>query len=49
MIVAGGLEVTAQKNLATEPSVTIVGSGCETNSEIPVQKKIVDHVWTYQQ
>lgn len=37
-MVAGGLEVTAQENLATEPSVTTIGTGCSTNSEIPVEK-----------
>lgn len=35
--VAGGLEVTAQENLATEPSVTTIGTGCDTNSEIPLE------------
>lgn len=38
VMVAGGLEVTAQENLATEPSVTTTGTGCNTNSEIPVEK-----------
>lgn len=32
---AGGLEATAQENLATEPSVATTGTGCNTNSETP--------------
>ncbi|KAG7245478.1 hypothetical protein INR49_010929 [Caranx melampygus] len=35
VMVAGGLEVTAQENRATDPSVIIIGTGCNTNSEIP--------------
>lgn len=35
VMVAGGLEVTTQENLATEPSDTAAGAGCEANSEIP--------------
>lgn len=42
---AGGLEVTAQENLATEPSVTTIGTGCNTNSEIPVEKMNYPSVW----
>lgn len=38
VIVAGGLEVTAQENLATQPSVTTIGIGCNENSEIPVER-----------
>lgn len=41
MIVAGGLEVTAQEKRATEPSVTTIGTGCNTNSEIPVKQLVV--------
>lgn len=37
-MVAGGLEMTAQENRATEPTVTTTGTGCNTNSEIPVKK-----------
>lgn len=37
VMVAGGLEVTTQENLATEPSVTSTGAGCNTNSEIPAE------------
>lgn len=37
VMVAGGLEVTTQENLATEPSVTTTGTGCNTNSEIPAK------------
>lgn len=44
-MVAGGLEVTAQENLATEPSVTTTGTGCNTNSEIPVEKVNHQLVW----
>lgn len=36
-MVAGGLEVTTQENLATEPSVTAAGTGCNANSEIPAE------------
>lgn len=35
---AGGLEVTTQENLATEPSVTTAGTGCDANAEIPAKK-----------
>lgn len=35
VMAAGGLEVTTQENLATEPSVSTTGTGCNTNSEIP--------------
>lgn len=35
VMVAGGLEVTAQVSRTTEPSVTTIGTGCNTNSEIP--------------
>lgn len=37
-MVAGGLEMTAQENRATEPTITTTGTGCNTNSEIPVKK-----------
>lgn len=37
VMAAGGLEVTTQENLATEPSVTTTGTGCKTNSEIPAK------------
>lgn len=37
VMVAGGLEATAQENLATEPSVATTGTGCNTNSEIPLE------------
>lgn len=37
VMVAGGLEVTTQENLATEPSVTAAGTGCSANSEIPAK------------
>lgn len=37
VMVAGGLEVTTQENLATEPSVTAAGTGCDANSEIPAK------------
>lgn len=40
-MVAGGREVTAQENLATEPSVTTIGTGCNTNSEIPVKNNVL--------
>lgn len=36
-MVAGGLEVATQENLATEPSVTTTGTGCNANSEIPAK------------
>lgn len=36
-MVAGGLEVTTQENLATEPSVTSAGTGCNANAEIPAR------------
>lgn len=39
VMVAGGLEVTAQENRATKPSVITMGTGCNTNSEIPGKKK----------
>lgn len=49
-MVAGGLEVTAQEKRATEPSITTVGTGCNTNSEIPVTKKgMIDQCGMYQQ
>lgn len=35
VMVEGGLEATAQENLAMEPSVTVIGTGWDTNSEIP--------------
>lgn len=35
VMVAGGLEVTTQENLATEPSVTARGCGCNAKAEIP--------------
>lgn len=38
VMVAGGLEVTTQENLATEPSVAAAGAGCEANPEIPAKK-----------
>lgn len=38
VMVAGGLEVTAQENLATQPSVTTIGTGCNKNSEMPVER-----------
>lgn len=41
VMVAGGLEVTAQENLATDPSITTTGTGCKKNSEIAVDKKIL--------
>ena len=41
VMVAGGLEVTAQENLATEPSVSTMATGCSTKSEIP-EKRIND-------
>lgn len=41
VMVAGGLEVTAQENLATDPSITTTGTGCKINSEIAVDKKIL--------
>lgn len=37
VMAAGGLEVTTQENLATEPSVTAAGTGCKANSEIPAR------------
>lgn len=36
---AGGLEVTTQENLATEPSVTAAGTGCDANAEIPAKNR----------
>lgn len=39
VMVAGGLEVTAQENRATKPSVITMGTGCNTNSEIPMEKR----------
>lgn len=50
-MVAGGLEVTAQEKRATEPSITTVGTGCNTNSEIPVTKKkgMINRCGMYQQ
>lgn len=42
MIVAGGLEVTAQENRANEPSVASIGTGCKTNSEMPVGEKRIN-------
>ncbi len=48
VIVAGGLEVTAQENRATEPSVTTIGTGCNINSEIPVEERF-SQKWMYQQ
>lgn len=35
---AGGLEATAQENRATEPSLATTGTGCNKNSEIPVEE-----------
>lgn len=37
VMVAGGLEVTAQENRATDPSDTTMGTGCDSNSVIPVK------------
>lgn len=34
VIEAGGLEVTWQENLASEPAVTITGTGCTTKGEM---------------
>lgn len=40
VMAAGGLEATTQENLATEPTVTTTGSGCNTNSEIPAKSDL---------
>lgn len=40
VMAAGGLEVTTQENLATEPSVTTTATGCTTNAEIPAKNDL---------